>query len=116
MRQYPWYRLLDLETSPRGFPSGRKGRPRSAFPKVRLHVAMTEEELQTLDALVERLEGAFGRQVARGTVIAFTVRYVSEALGDDASLASAKSFEDIVQILDGRNKPTKPSDQDEEAH
>jgi len=104
--KYPWLRLLELEQErPDLHPAGEqaraakpRGRPRNAFPRKKIHITLTEDELQALDGLVGRLSPRIAG-LHRGNLIAMLVFYLQESLeGSDPE--QVKSFTDIVKILD----------------
>lgn len=82
-RMYPWFALLDMETSEgekisvETEPQAKRGRPRSGLVRKRVGFYQTEDQIQMLDELIEILEQRLGKKISRGTMISFmTVRLI----------------------------------------
>ena len=80
-RMYPWFALLDMETSDgekgqaESAPQVKRGRPSSGLVRKRVGFYQTEDQIQMLDELIQILEQKLGKKISRGTMISFmTVR------------------------------------------
>jgi hypothetical protein len=102
---YPWLRLLELEVQPPPHPTPKrgKGRPPNPFPRRPVHVTLTEDELETLDALAQSFSERFGSRLHRGHVIAFLIFYLRSRLQEGEAIRLPPgiiSFSDLAMYLD----------------
>ncbi len=103
---YPWLRLLEMEQErPDLHPAGEqtrparpRGRPRNTFPRKRVNITLTDDELQVLDGLVGTLSARIP-VLHRGNLIALLVFYLKESM-EGADPEQIKTFTDIVRLLD----------------
>ena len=116
--KYPWLRLLEMERErPDLHPAGEKeivnkprGRPRNPFPRKRVVITLTEDEIQALDSVVQSLSPAIPG-VFRGNLISLLVFYLRDSL-DGIDINRIKSFSDLVKVLDVRKEALR-SDRDD---
>jgi hypothetical protein len=80
-RLYPWFALLEMETSESDkgqvekAPQAKRGRPSSGLVRKRVGFYQTEDQIQMLDELIQTLEEKLGKSISRGTMISFmTIR------------------------------------------
>ena len=104
-KKYPWLRLLELElATPKIDVRRRRGRPRSAFPRVEKRVSMTPDELAVLDQIVDLLRARFKGHIHRGHVIAFMSFQLRNRLQGNARRPELPeeidSFVDLAEYLE----------------
>jgi hypothetical protein len=107
-KKYPWLRLLELELAKeRPVPAKHRGRPRSAFPRIRVGASMTQDELEALEELVELLRSRFAKSIHRGHLIAFmTFQLRSRLQGGGRKVdlpEEITSFVALADYLEGRS-------------
>lgn len=108
--KYPWLRLLEMERErPDLHPAGEKGasvkprgRPRNPFPRKRVVITLTEDEIAALDGLLQNLSPSMPG-IFRGNLISLLVFYLRDSL-DGADLSKIKTFADIVRALETRKE------------
>lgn len=106
---YPWLRLLELELGEEPRPPKRKppGRPKKPFPRQRVRMSLTDDELAALDDLVESLSEKMDRSIHRGHLIAFmTFRLRNQLLrGQEIVIPEdVDSFVALARHLDSRSR------------
>lgn len=114
-RLYPWFELLELETSGGEkeqveAPQVKRGRPSSGLSRKRVGFYQTEDQIQMLDKLIEMLEKTLGKNISRGTMISFmTVRLMillETQAGEDGkiqipdTIKSLTAFEEWLENLE----------------
>lgn len=107
--KYPWLRLLDLDLKPAPTSSTkRRGRPKNSFPRRRVGLTLTEDELATLDEMVELFSDQFEHTFARGHIIAFLVFYMRDQLMAKGSrrMRIPEDIKSFVELADYLNKET----------
>ena len=112
---YPWFELLELETSggeksQMEIPQVKRGRPSSGLSRKRVGFYQTEDQIQMLDNLIRLLEEKLGKNISRGTIISFmTVRLMilleSQASEDGKiqipnSVKSLIAFEEWLESIE----------------
>jgi hypothetical protein len=101
-KKYPWLRLLELElAAPRTEIKRRRGRPPSAFSRVRVGASMTPDELAVLEQMVELLRQRFKRPIHRGHVIAFMTFQLRNSLqGSGRRVELPEEIDSFVALAD----------------
>lgn len=98
----PWLRLLDLrDATPKAEVKRKRGRPRSAFPRVEVSTSMTPDELAMLNQVVELLRERLKRPVRRGDVIAFMTFQLRKKLqGSGKRLELPEEIDSFVALAE----------------
>jgi hypothetical protein len=79
-----------------------RGRPRNPFPRKRVVITLTEDEIQALDSLIQNLSPSIPG-IFRGNLISLLVFYLRDSL-DGVDSTKIKNFADVVKALETRKE------------